>query len=523
MKPTDEHFPLVLMILDGWGYREHANDNAISMADTPCWDDLWQNAAHTLIETSGEAVGLPAGQMGNSEVGHMNIGAGRVVAQDYTRISQAIADGSFADNAAMLDAVSAANSAGGTVHIMGLMSPGGVHSHDNHFQATVELAVSNGAKRVRVHAFLDGRDTPPRSAGPSLESMQTLLSAHPVADFATVSGRYYAMDRDQRWDRVEKAWDAISGGCSERTASSAEEALSAAYDRGENDEFVFPTVIGEFDGVAPGDAIIFVNFRADRARELTQAFVSDPFDGFERTRPELSAFVTMTEYMKGLPVTLAFPQVQLTRLFGEILSTSGLRQLRIAETEKYAHVTFFFNGGRDQAFAGEDRILSPSPDVATYDLQPQMNAPKLAERLSQEIRSGHWDVIICNVANPDMVGHTGSMSAAIQAVEAVDNCLARVRAAVTEAGGEMLVTADHGNVEQMTDPDSGQMHTAHTTNPVPLVFVGRPASFVTDGSERTGALRDIAPTMLYLLGKAQPAEMSGRSLLRLAGDKRSAA
>jgi 2,3-bisphosphoglycerate-independent phosphoglycerate mutase len=504
--------PLVLMILDGWGHREAGDGNAIAMADTPYWDRLWGNDPHCLIETSGEAVGLPAGQMGNSEVGHMNIGAGRIVFQDYSRIENAIADGSFFDNEQLSAAVDAAAAAGGAVHIMGLLSPGGVHSHVDHFLATIRLAAERGARAITVHAFLDGRDTPPRSAEPSVNRMQELLDTIPGASFGTVAGRYYAMDRDRRWDRVEKAYRAIALGVADHPAASARQALEQAYERGENDEFVQPTVIGGAPGVHDGDAIIFVNFRADRARELTMAFVAEPFDGFEREKPDLAYFACMTEYMAGLPVSIAFPPETFPHLLGEVLADHGLHQLRIAETEKYAHVTFFFNGGQEEPFPAEDRVLIPSPKVATYDLQPAMSAPELTSRLVEAIRSGEFDVIVCNVANPDMVGHTGVLDAAIEAVGAVDQCLAAVCDAIDSVGGEMLITADHGNIEQMTDPASGQAHTAHTTNPVPLVFHGRPARMAASGS-----LRDLAPTMLALLGLPHPPEMTGRSLLELEG------
>jgi 2,3-bisphosphoglycerate-independent phosphoglycerate mutase len=505
--------PLLLMILDGWGYREEQDGNAIAMADTPCWDKLWGNDPHCLIETSGEAVGLPAGQMGNSEVGHMNIGAGRIVFQDFSRIENAIADESFFANPRLCAAIDAAAESGGGVHIMGLLSPGGVHSHTDHFLATVRLAATRGARAITVHAFLDGRDTPPRSADGSIASMQELLDTVEGASFGTVTGRYYAMDRDKRWDRVEKAYRAIALGAADHRAASALQALEQAYERGENDEFVQPTVIGGAPGVQDGDTVIFVNFRADRARELTMAFVSEPFDGFPREKPNLAAFVCMTEYMAGLPVSVAYPPETLPRLLGEVLADRGLTQLRIAETEKYAHVTFFFNGGREEPFPGEERLLIPSPKVATYDLQPAMSAPELTIRLVEAIHSGNYDVIVCNVANPDMVGHTGVLDAAIEAVGAVDECLDAVSAAIDAVGGEMLITADHGNIEQMTDPASGQAHTAHTTNAVPLVFHGRPARMAGRGS-----LRDLAPTMLALLGLPQPPEMTGRPLLEFEGE-----
>ena len=503
--------PLVLMILDGWGYRQDAEDNAISQAETPHMDRLNQLGCHTTIETSGEFVGLPDGQMGNSEVGHMNIGAGRVVYQDFTRISKAVREGDFSSNPALIKAIDASRDNQSTLHVMGLLSPGGVHSHEEHFLAMIRATAAQGVNNIRVHAFLDGRDTPPRSAGPSIRKMQDSLDDIDGAAFGSICGRYYAMDRDQRWDRVEKAWNALVEARATHVADSAIAALESAYEREENDEFVSPTLIGPYSGIDDSDAVIFINFRADRAQEISQAFVQPGFDGFKRQAPKLSAFVTMTQYLEGLPADVAFPPETLTGLFGECLSNNGLRQLRIAETEKYAHVTFFFNGGEETPFDGEKRILIPSPDVATYDLQPEMNSEKLSAQLAQAIRSNQFDVIICNVANPDMVGHTGIMKAAIAAVEAVDRCVGVVMAAVQSSGGEMLVTADHGNVEQMSDHQSGQAHTAHTTNPVPLVYLGREAEAL-DG----GALKDIAPTMLHLLDLKPPAEMTGHSLLKLA-------
>jgi len=509
-RQTSTARPLVLMILDGWGLREDAADNAISQATTPCWDKILQLGSNTSIETSGEFVGLPAGQMGNSEVGHMNIGAGRIVFQDLTRISHAVDDGSFASNPALVRAIEASRTHGSTLHIMGLLSPGGVHSHEDHFLAMVRMAAALGAPEIRVHAFLDGRDTPPRSAAPSIQKMQDCLDEFDSADFASLCGRYYAMDRDQRWDRVVKAWDALVSGKAMFNSDDAGTALQAAYERDESDEFVSPTVIGPYTGIEDNDAVVFINFRADRAREISQAFIQPDFDGFKRQAPQLSAFVSMTQYLESLPAEVAFLPEKLEGLLGESLSEHGLSQLRIAETEKYAHVTFFFNGGEEKPFAGEQRLLVPSPDVATYDLQPEMSVEKLTFELDKAIRSGEFDVIICNVANPDMVGHTGIMTAAIAAVEAVDHCLGIVLKAIQSAGGELLITADHGNIEQMTDPQSGQAHTAHTTNPVPLVYYGRRAK-IRDG----GSLRDIAPTMLYLLGMTPPVEMTGRSLLEL--------
>jgi 2,3-bisphosphoglycerate-independent phosphoglycerate mutase len=378
--------------------------------------------------------------------------------------------------------------------------------------ATVQLAALRGAASIAIHGFLDGRDTPPRSAEPSIRRMQELLDTLTGAEFSTISGRYYAMDRDKRWGRVERAYRAISSARSELHEACAVSALQQAYARGENDEFVQPTVIGQASGVNDDDVVIFVNFRADRARELTMAFVSDPFEGFERHRIDLADYVCMTQYKEGLPVSVAFPPSHLPRLLGQELADAGLRQLRIAETEKYAHVTFFFNGGMEDPFPLEERILIPSPDVATYDLKPEMSAPELTERLVSAIHSRNFDVIICNIANPDMVGHTGNLEAAKKAVAAVDHCLADVRTAIDSVGGDLLITADHGNIELMMDPQSGQSHTAHTTNRVPFLYHGRPARL-----KEGGALRDIAPTMLAMLGLPQPEEMTGRALLEFEG------
>lgn len=502
--------PLVLMILDGWGSREDAKDNAISRANTPAWGHLNAIGSYTEIQTSGEFVGLPDGQMGNSEVGHMNMGAGRVVYQDFTRISKTVKEGSLLDNPALNKAITASRKQSSSLHIMGLLSEGGVHSHEEHFMAIVKMAAESGAHKVKVHAFLDGRDTPPRSAAASIRKMQQCLDQYKNADFASVTGRYFAMDRDQRWDRVNKAWNAIVEADGLFVSENAGAALDSAYARDENDEFVSPTVIGEYAGVQDNDAVIFVNFRADRARELSQAFTMPDFKGFVRRLPQLSAFVCLTQYIEGLPADVAFPPAPLTGLLGECLSEHGLLQLRIAETEKYAHVTFFFNGGEETPSPGEKRLLVPSPDVSTYDLQPEMNVGKLTTELVKAINSDEFDVIICNVANPDMVGHTGSMIAAVAAIEAVDACLGSVYPAIEAMGGELIITADHGNAEQMSDETTGQSHTAHTTNPVPFLYVGRPALALPGG-----ALKDVAPTMLYLLNLPAPVEMSGHSLLEL--------
>ena len=500
--------PVVLLILDGWGHREDPTDNALAQADLPNWRALVASSPHTLIHTEGHHVGLPDGQMGNSEVGHMNLGAGRIVYQDLTRIDAAIESGEFAANPALAGACAAARE--GTLHVMGLLSPGGVHSHETHLFALLRLAATLGVPRVAVHAFLDGRDTPPRSAAPSLAALQALCDELGNARIASVSGRYFAMDRDKRWDRVEAAWKAMVEADSARRAATAADALEAAYARGENDEFVQPTVVGDGARFADGDAAIFMNFRADRARQLAAAFVQPGFDGFAARRPVLSRFVCLAEYDAKLPAEVAYPPDDLANTLGEVLAGHGLSQLRIAETEKYAHVTFFFSGGREALYPGEDRVLIPSPQVATYDLQPEMSCPELTDKLVAAIRGHAHDVVICNIANPDMVGHTGVMAAAIQAAEAVDTAIGRIVAAVEEAGGALLVTADHGNLEMMRDPATGQPHTAHTTGPVPLVYVGtRADARLREG----GALRDVAPTLLDLLGIEVPAEMTGRSLL----------
>ena len=507
---TEKCPPTALIILDGYGYREEQASNAIQAANTPVMDRLWQEKPHSFISGSGMDVGLPDGQMGNSEVGHMNLGAGRVVYQELTRISKAIADGDFFHNEVLTTAVDSAIQAGKAVHIMGLVSPGGVHSHEEHIQAMVELAAGRGANAVYVHAFLDGRDTPPRSAESSLAQLDALLREKGIGRVASLIGRYYAMDRDNRWDRVQKAYDLITDGKAEFSAASAVAGLKAAYERDENDEFVQATVIGdEAARLNDGDALVFMNFRADRAREITRAFVESGFDGFQRSRvPTLASFVMLTQYSADIPAPCAFPPSELTNTLGEYMEKLGKTQLRIAETEKYAHVTFFFSGGREEPYKGEKRVLVASPKVATYDLQPEMSAPEVTDRLVQEIRSGEHDLIICNFANCDMVGHTGVFEAAVKAVEAVDESVGRVVAALEEVGGQCLITADHGNAEQMEDPNTGQAHTAHTCELVPLIYVG-PQSVTLKG----GILSDLAPTLLALMGLEQPTEMTGKSLL----------
>lgn len=508
---SQPHRPLALIILDGWGYSEDPRHNAIMAADTPVWDQLWQQYPHTLINASGAGVGLPGEQMGNSEVGHLNIGAGRVVYQEFTRIGQAIKTGSFFENSTLTDGVDVAVNNGGAVHVMGLLSDGGVHSHVEHIQAMVKLAAQRGAQKIYVHAFLDGRDTPPRSAHKALAAMESTYAELGIGKTASLIGRFYAMDRDQRWNRVEQAYRLISDGEAEFQADSAQAGLDAAYARDENDEFVKATVIGDTVKIHDGDSVFFMNFRADRARELSECFIKNGFDAFAKPRDiKLSAFVTLTEYKKDFDAPAAYPPEKFNNLLGEYLAQQGLHQLRIAETEKYAHVTFFFNGGRDAPYEGEERILVPSPKVDTYDQQPEMNAPEVADQLVKAIHSNKFDVIICNFANADMVGHTGNFAAAVKAVETLDNCLGRIWSALKEAGGEMLVTADHGNAEKMQDDEKGQAHTAHTSNLVPLLYAGRPGKCTPQGN-----LSDIAPTMLSLMNLPIPAEMSKHLLVEL--------
>ncbi|HVF63565.1 MAG TPA: 2,3-bisphosphoglycerate-independent phosphoglycerate mutase [Casimicrobiaceae bacterium] len=512
--------PVLLVILDGFGWRiERAPDNAIAAADMPTWQSLLRDYAHTTIDASESHVGLPAGQMGNSEVGHLNMGAGRVVHQDLTRIDAAIERGEFALNPALNDAIVTSRRNGRTLHVLGLVSPGGVHSHERHIVALVELAAAKGVRRVLVHAFLDGRDTPPSSAAASLVMLDAackkVRAPGVSARIASICGRYYAMDRDQRWERIAPAYELIVEGVANYSAPSPQRALEAAYARGETDEFVAPTAIpSPYDTtsrVEAGDVIVFMNFRADRARQLTRALTSAEFDGFERSRvPPLDRFVMLTSYGAAFAhLSTAFEPQVVDNGLGEYVAALGLKQLRIAETEKYAHVTYFFNGGSESVYEGEDRILVPSPKVATYDQQPEMSAPEVTDRLVASINAGRHDVIICNYANADMVGHTGNFAAAVKACETLDGCLERVIRAARAVSGEVLITSDHGNVERMHDESTGQPHTAHTLNVVPLVYVGRKATLV-DG----GALKDIAPTMLSMLGLPKPAEMTGKSLIR---------
>lgn len=504
---------MVLIILDGWGYSENLNHNAIAAARTPVWDHLWSSHPHTLIRPCGAAVGLPADQMGNSEVGHLNLGAGRVVYQEFTRVSRAIKTASFFNNRTLTDAADLARDTGKAVHILGLLSPGGVHSHETHIHAMAELVARRGVSQCYLHAFLDGRDTPPRSADESIKAMQKKFARLGNGRFASLIGRYYAMDRDHRWPRIQAAYDLITQGKAEFEAPSGESGLQMAYDRGESDEFIKATRIvppGEKPvHINDGDVVVFMNFRSDRARQITRPFIEPGFNGFTPgVIPKLGAYVSLTEYNAEFDIPVAYPPERLHNVFGEYIAHLGLRQLRLAETEKYAHVTFFFNGGVEKPFTGEDRILVPSPLVPTYDLQPEMSALEITNQLIAAIKSDNYDVIICNYANPDMVGHTGNFKAAVRAIEVVDECLARIYKIFPECGGELLITADHGNAEKMRGEGTGQAHTAHTSNPVPLIYLGRPARMV-----ETGSLADVAPTMIKLMDLEQPPEMNGTSLV----------
>ncbi|GAA4344893.1 2,3-bisphosphoglycerate-independent phosphoglycerate mutase [Kangiella taiwanensis] len=504
--------PVALIILDGWGYSEDPKDNAIMAANTPNWDKYWDQYSHTLISGSGTDVGLPDGQMGNSEVGHLNLGAGRVVYQDYTRISKDIETGDFFDNPALLKAIDKAVSKDKAVHLMGLLSPGGVHSHEDHIHAAIKLCKQRGAKKVYIHAFLDGRDMPPRSAKASLIQLDEVCKEVGVGRLASMVGRYYAMDRDNRWERVELAYDMLTQGEAEYQFIDGVTALNAAYERDENDEFVKATVIGEAAPIEDGDSVIFMNYRADRARQISKAFTNDGFDGFERkVRPALADFVMLTQYATDIDASIAYPPISMSNVLGEHLMKLGKKQLRIAETEKYAHVTFFFNGGVETPFTGEDRELIPSPDVATYDLQPEMNAQLVTDHLVKVIENQEYDAIICNFANPDMVGHTGNFEATVKAIEALDVCIGRIVEALEKVGGEALITADHGNAEKMADATTGQAHTAHTSEPVPLLYIGRKAEPVVNN----GVLSDLAPTLLTLMDLPIPDEMTGRPIFKL--------
>jgi 2,3-bisphosphoglycerate-independent phosphoglycerate mutase len=520
MNSSHRPCPVVLCILDGWGERAEADDNAIANARTPNWHRLVGRWPHAHLQASEHFVGLPDGQMGNSEVGHTNIGAGRVVYQDLPRIDAAIADGRVQTMPALREFVGKLKGSGGTAHVIGLMSPGGVHSHQKQIAALTRILAEPGIP-VAVHAFLDGRDTPPKSAARYLREFVSDISGLDNVHIATVSGRYYAMDRDKRWDRLEKAYEAIVRGVG-HASDSCVQAVEGAYARGETDEFVVPTAIADYGGMRDGDGLLIANFRADRVREIAAALLDPDFNGF--SRPKLIAFAAalgLVEYSAKLNHFLAtlFPPEDLKDTFGEVASQAGLTQLRIAETEKYAHVTFFFNGGRETVFPGEERILVPSPKVPTYDRQPEMSAPEVTDKVVEAIRAGRFDVIVLNYANTDMVGHTGSLRAAIQSVETVDTCLGRLAVAVEEAGGTLVITADHGNAEMMRDPETGEPHTAHTTNPVPFIVMNPPSAV---SRLADGRLSDVAPTLLDILGLPKPAAMTGRSLIA-AADRNQAA
>lgn len=508
--------PIVLIILDGWGHRDSREHNPLKTVSTPTFDHLFAHYPHTLLQASGTAVGLPDNQMGNSEVGHLHIGSGRKVPQDLTRIRQDIQSGAFKQNAVLLQAIKTAKEKNSAVHILGLVSPGGVHSHENQIRAAIEMVGEAGITKNYLHAILDGRDTPPQSAKVSLEKFIALYQTLPGGQIASIVGRYYAMDRDRRFERTQQAYELITEGRAAFHASNPLEALQLAYDRKETDEFVKPTCIHSQKQapiyIQDNDVVIFMNFRADRARQLSHALTDQSFKSFPRNKnPHLSAFITLTQYAKDISAQVAYPTPKLHNTLGEFLANQNYKQLRIAETEKYAHVTYFLNGGIETPFPHEDRILIPSPKVATYDLQPQMSAYELTEQLVSTIEGGHYDVILCNFANPDMVGHTGVYAAAEKAISVIDSCIARILEALQKVGGEALITADHGNIETMYDEKTGQPHTAHTSNLVPLIYVGRPAQFCIED----GALDDIAPTLLALMNLTPPTDMTGRCLLRL--------
>ncbi len=504
--------PVAIVILDGWGINKAEMGNAIEHAATPNFDRFMATYPNTKVAASGLDVGLPDGQMGNSEVGHLNIGAGRVVYQELTRITKSIKDGDFFENESLLKAVRNAKEGGHKLHVMGLLSDGGVHSHINHLKGLVDLAKKNGLDNIYVHAFLDGRDTPPKSAIEYIEELEAYMTEQGIGQIATVSGRYYAMDRDKRWERVEKAYDVVVK-AEGQTAASAVEAVQNSYEKGENDEFVLPTAIMK-DGapvatIGENDSVIFFNFRPDRARELTRALVDVEFDGFERTRFDLD-YVCFTQYDATIEgVDVAFKPQTITNTLGEYVSSKGLNQLRIAETEKYAHVTFFFNGGVEEPNPGEDRELIPSPKVATYDLQPEMSAYEVTDRLLAKLDEDKYDFIVLNFANPDMVGHTGVFEAAVKAVEVIDECFAKVCDKIVDLGGNVIITADHGNAEVMVDPETNKPMTAHTTNVVPCILAGAGDVKLRED----GKLCDFAPTLLELMGLEQPAEMTGTSLI----------
>ena len=503
--------PLVLIILDGWGFREQIDNNAIASAYTPQWDLWWKTCPHILLEASGQAVGLPDQQMGNSEVGHMHIGSGRHIPQDLTRINNAINTGSYASNALFTKTIETLKQQNKTLHVIGLLSPGGVHSHEKHLFAFLTACKKNPPPHLCLHLFLDGRDTPPQSALESLNQLEHLLVELPFARIASITGRYFAMDRDNRWDRTKQVYELLVEGHASHQFDSSNAAIHAYYQDNIYDEFVPPTIIGSPSDIHEGDAIFFFNFRADRARQLTETFVNPSFTHFKRRHsPTLTAFISMTQYADHLPTSVVFPPMTFHNTLGEVLSKHHLRQLRLAETEKYAHVTFFFNGGQEKAFPGEQRLLIPSPSVATYDLQPEMNAAELTRQLVDAINSQNYDIIICNYANADMVGHSGNIDATIKAIECLDTSMQLVWHALEPLQGQLLLTADHGNAECMYNASTRQAHTAHTNNPVPFLYVSHQSRhFISE----YGDLADIAPTILSALGLPIPDEMTGKPLL----------
>ena len=508
--------PTVLMILDGFGENPVREHNAVALADSPNIDNMKKTCPYVQGYASGLAVGLPDGQMGNSEVGHMNMGAGRIVYQDLTRITKSIEDGDFFENEELLHAMNSAKEKNGSLHLYGLLSDGGVHSHNSHLYALLEMAKRQGLKNVYVHCFLDGRDTPPASGKDYIAELIEKMQEIGVGRIGVISGRYYAMDRDNRWDREEKAYRALTEGIGVDGGTDPLAAMQASYDQGVTDEFVIPTVIKNEDGtpvttIKNGDSVIFYNFRPDRAREITRAFCDPDFSGFERERLTDLTYVCFKDYDETIPNKyVAFKKEKIVNTFGEYLAKNGLKQARIAETEKYAHVTFFFNGGVEEPNEGEDRILVHSPKVATYDLQPEMSAYEVCDKLCEAIRSGKYDVIIINFANPDMVGHTGVEEAAIKAIEAVDTCVGRACEAIREVGGQMFLCADHGNAEYMVDEETGEPFTAHTTNPVPFILYNTDPSWKL---KEGGRLCDIVPTLIDMMDMKQPAEMTGHTLL----------
>lgn len=507
--------PVVLMILDGWGKRDAAEDNAIYLANPENFMRLEKEYPHTYLDCSGKAVGLPHGQMGNSEVGHLNMGAGRVVYQDITRISNAIADGSFAANPEILRALNHVNNFNSSLHLMGLLSDGGVHSHIEHLLALLDMAKKHGIKQVYIHAFLDGRDVPPQSSLQYIEQLEKYMQENQIGRIATLGGRYYGMDRDKRWDRVQKAYDAMVVGIGLK-APDARFAVLRSYENGKSDEFIEPVVIVDQDGKPAGliqdnDSLIFFNFRADRARQISYSFVDQEFAFFSRRAIKNLHFLCMTQYDIELAAPIAFKPQNLNNTLGEVLAQNSLKQLRVAETEKYAHLTFFFNGGVEKANPGEDRILIPSPQVATYDLQPQMSAQEITAQVLMKLDSQEYDIIMINFANPDMVGHTGVLAAAVKAIKTVDNCIARIAAKVLEHQGTLIITADHGNSEQMLDSSTQAPHTAHTTSPVPFILVNE--NMKDCRLRENGVLADVAPTILQVMGLKQPDDMTGTSLI----------